>query len=801
MKYGYFDNENSEYVITRPDTPRPWSNYLGSSEFGAVITNNAAGYTFYKSAAQGRLSRFRFNGPPSDMPGKYIYLRDTDSGDFWSSAWHPVGKPVEEFSSECRHGIGYTKISSLYSDISCQIKYFIPMGRLEEVWQVTLTNKSDRIRSISAFPYIEPQCNWNSVDDTHNLQYTQYIVKTNFVNGIIDIGSNINMPEDPDHFEEKDQARHLFFAVAGADVNGYDSDMAKFMGMYGSYAKPEAVKFGSCTNSDCSGDMPCGAFQVDLELKPGESFDFAVIYGVGTAEGAGAEARKRYSTTGGIDDELKKIKKHWADKLGVLSAETPDDDFNAMVNLWSPYNNLMTFYWSRTASLVYAGERDGLGFRDTVQDIVGAAALITDESRDRLELMLTGQCSNGGALAVVKPFAHNPGHEPLPDHYRSDDCLWFFNAVPAFVKETGEMDFYRKVLPYADKGEGSVFEHLRRALDFNLERCGQHGIPCGLDADWNDCIRLGEKGESLFVAFQLRLGLREYVDIAKRMDACEAEAEWGRSQLAKLDAVLEKYAWDGDWYLRAYRYDGMKFGASECDEGKIFMNPQSWSVLSGHAKGTRATKAMDSMHEHLATDYGIMVCTPPYVATDPKICLGRLMNPGMKENGGVFNHTQGWAVMAAANLGMNERAWEYMRNVMPASFNDRAEVREVEPYVVCQSTHSRFSMRYGAGRVSWLSGAAVWNYVAMTTAILGIQPDYDGLCIKPCLPQEWPEVRVKRVFRGKHFDIKITNSSAGTVVSKMTINGVCIAGNLIPMDICREENVVDVVLGCSRGDA
>jgi N,N'-diacetylchitobiose phosphorylase len=793
MKYGYFDNDNSEYVIIRPDTPRPWSNYLGSSEFGAVITNNAAGYTFYKSAAQGRLSRFRFNGPPSDMPGKYIYLRDTKSGEFWSNAWQPVGKPLDKFSSECRHGTGYTTITSIYSGIQCKVQYFSPMGRLEEVWKITLTNISDVKRNISAFPYIEPQCNWNATDDAHNLQYTQYIIKTNIVNGIIDIANNINMPEDQEHFEKQDQARHLFFALAGVEATGYDTDMAKFLGVYGSYAVPEAVKAGACTNSGCAGDMPCGAFQIDVELAPGESRDFAVIYGVGFAASAGIAARERYEKAGSLDAELKKIKAHWAERLGVLAVETPDDGFNAMVNLWAPYNNLMTFYWSRTASLVYAGERDGLGFRDTVQDIVGATALVTDESRERLELMLTGQCSTGGALAVVKPFAHNPGHEPLPEDYRSDDCLWFFNAVPAFIKETGDIGFYSKVLPYADTGTATVFGHLRRALEFNLERCGAHGIPCGLDADWNDCIRLGEQGESLFVAFQLRLGLREYIDIAKRLNETK-EAVWGETQLAQFDAILEKYAWDGNWYLRAYRYDGLKFGANECEEGKIFMNPQSWSVLSGHAQGERATKAMTAMHEQLATDYGIMVCTPPYITTDPKVCLGRLMNPGMKENGGVFNHTQGWAVMAAAEMGMNERAWEYMHNVMPASFNDRAEIREVEPYVVCQSTHSRFSPRYGAGRISWLSGAAVWNYVAMTTAILGIQPDYDGLRIKPCLPEAWPAVKVRRTFRDRQFDIKITNGGPGSSVKELIVNGTRIEGNLIPIEICRKENSVTVVM-------
>ncbi len=357
--------------------------------------------------------------------------------------------------------------------------------------------------------------------------------------------------------------------------------------------------------------------------------------------------------------------------------------------------------------------------------------------------------------------------------------MWFFNAVPAYIKESGDIAFYEKVLPYADEGEATVLGHLRRGIEFNLERSGAHGLPCGLAADWNDCIQLGEDGETVFVAMQLRYGLNEYIEIADRLGKAD-EADWARGKLATLDAALEEHAWDGEWYLRAYRADGLKFGSKENDEGSIFMNPQSWAVLSGAATGERAEQVMASMHKHLATDYGIMVCTPPYVTTDPNIMRARLFCPGMKENGGVFNHTQGWAVMAAAKLGMGDRAWETMRSVMPGSFNDTAEVREVEPYVVCQSTHSRFSPRYGSGRVSWLSGAAVWNYVAMTTAILGIQPDYNGLRIDPCVSKDWKSFSVTRQFRGAEYRITVENP-AGVCkgVKSMTVDGQTVEGNLI----------------------
>jgi len=792
MRYGFFDDANKEYVIERPDTPRPWSNYIGSAQFGGVVTNNAAGYTFYKSAAQGRLTRYKFNAVPADLNGRFVYLRDEATGDFWSNSWAPVCKPLDRFETECRHGSGYTQIKSTYAGISSDVTYFAPVDKLYEIWSIRVANNSGTARKIKVFPFVEPQCNWSAMDDMNNLQYNQYIAQTALIDGIIDIGSNINMPEDPERFTNKDQARHTFFGLAGIKANGFDADLASFLGAYGSYARPAAVEKGSCSGSTASGDMPCAAYEITLELAPGESRSFVCVFGVGKAAEAGRKALAEMDTPAKVAAALAAAKQHWHSRIGTLTAKTPDANFNSMVNMWAPFNSLMTFYWSRAASLVYAGERDGLGFRDTLQDFMASTSLVTDETRERLELMLTGQFATGGAKPVVQPFNHKPGQEVPPTHYRSDDCMWFFNCVPEFVKETGDIAFYKKVLPFADKGEATILGHLRRAIEFNLERSGAHGLPCGLDADWNDCIRLGEKGETVFVAMQLRYGLREYISICDMLGET-AEAAWGKEKLATLDKNIEDHAWDGEWYLRAYRFDGFKFGSKESAEGKIFMNPQAWAVLSGHATGRRAEQVMESMHKHLSTDYGVMLCTPPYVATDPQVCLARLFNPGMKENGGIFNHTQGWAVIAAAKLGMGDRAWEYMRNVMPASFNDRAEIREVEPYAVCQSTHSRFSARYGTGRVSWLSGSAVWNYVAMTWAILGVQPDYNGLRIDPCISKDWKGFSVSRKFRGATYNITVENpDSVCKGVKKMTVNGKAVAGNLIPP--AAKESVVEVLV-------
>ena len=780
MQFGHFDDTSREYVITRPDTPRPWSNYIGSAEFGGVITNNAAGYTFYRSAAQGRLTRYKFNAVPADLNGRFVYIRDEADGDYWSNAWMPVGKPLDQFTSECRHGTGYTSIQSTYRKITSEVTYFAPPNELFETWKVTVTNSGSEPRKLKVFPFVEPQCNWSAEDDMKNLQYNQYIASTECADGVIDIGSNINMPEDPDNFTNKDQARHTFFGLAGASATAFDGDLAKFLGNYGSYARPEAVARGNCSNSAASGDMPAAAFEIDVELAPGESKTFALVFGVGKGAEAGQAAVELMDSEAKVDAALQDVKDYWHKRLNTLSAKTPDPAFDSMLNTWAPFNNLMTFYWSRTASLVYAGERDGLGFRDTLQDFVGSSSLVTEETRERLELMLTGQYAHGGCKPVVQPFNHKPGKEGPPDHLRADDGMWFFNAVPTFVKETGEIDFYKKVLPFADAGEATVLGHLRRAIEFSIERSGAHGIPCGLFADWNDCIRLGEKGETVFVGMQLRFALAEYIRICEMLDEA-AEIEWAKQQLEKLDGNLETHAWDGDYYLRAYRFDGLKFGSKESDEGKIFMNPQTWAVLSGAATGERAEQIMQQMHDQLSTEYGIMLCTPPYTRTDPEVCLGRLFNPGTKENGGIFNHTQGWAVMAAAKLGKGDRAYEYMRNVMPARFNEIAETREVEPYAVCQSTHSKFSPRYGTGRVSWLSGSAVWNYVAMSQAILGIQPDYDGLRIDPCVPADWDGFEATRTFRGADYSITVKNpNGVQKGIASITVDGEPIEGNCVP---------------------
>jgi N,N'-diacetylchitobiose phosphorylase len=798
MQYGYFDDKNKEYVIEWQNTPKSWSNYLGSTEYGAIITNNAGGYSFLKSSAQGRFTRLRFNSIPMDQPGRYIYIHDRDSKDFWSASWQPVGKPLDKYKSECRHGTAYTTITSEYSKIKTATTYFVPLNRYLECWLFKVTNNDSKKRNLRLFTFVEYANNWFMLQDFINLQYTQAILSMNIVDNIIDHGINVLLPDDTNgDLENHDGNRHTFLGVVGAEITGYDTDRDVFLGPYRSYHNPLMVEKGECENSLARGDNGCGTLQMDVELKPGESKELVVLMGIGKAAVEGKKAIQEFGNIDKVHDEFNKVKKYWHSRLEGIKVKTPDPELDHMMNMWNPFNCLITYTWSRAASLVYSGERNGLGYRDTVQDILGVLHLIPEEAGKRLELMITGQVSSGGAMPVVKPWAHNPGEEEPPDEeeYRSDDCMWLFNTIPAYVKETGDISFYDKMLPYSDRREDTVLGHMKQAIKFSLDHMGEHGLPCGLSADWNDCLELGYEGETVFVAFQLRYALKTYMEICEMLGKPE-EAGWAKPHLDTLDKNLEKHAWDGDWFIRAYRYDGMKFGSKENNEGFLWLNPQSWSILSGHADEEQSKKVMKAVKERLATDYGIMVVDPPYEKTDHKVVKASLFNKGMKENASIFCHTQGWAIAAETILGNGNQAYEYLRSFMPAAYNTKAEVREIEPYVYCQYTHSKYSPRYGASRLPWLSGSATWAYYTASQYILGIQTDYKGLKIDPCIPSSWKEFSVHRNFRNKRLDIKVQNDSGVQKgVKKVTLNGKEIKGNFIPFEEMKKENTVVVEMG------
>jgi len=704
---------------------------------------------------------------------------------------------LDRYQSTCRHGTAYTIIESRYAGIATETTYFVPLGQTFEYWRLKITNESDRPREISAFTFCEFTNQWDTFQDRVNLQYSLFIVRGALSDGLLRIAIQDNLTPDTEGFFIHDIARHCWMGLVGGSLDGYDTSREAFLGPYRGYHNPLAVEQGQCTNSDAYGDNACGSLQTNLTLQPGESRQVLVMLGIGDARSVGQRTVAEFGSLERAETELQKLKESWHAKLGSLVVDTPDEELNHTVNVWGLYNCLITFAWSRAASLVYNGERDGLGFRDSVQDILGVVAAIPEEARARLELLLTGQLSNGGAMPIVKPFEHRPGQEtgPDPEEYRSDDCLWFFNAVPAYVNETGDLDFYSKVLPYADRGQATVFGHLRRALEFNLERTGKHGLPCGLAADWNDCLRLGYYGESLFVAFQVRLGLTIYAEIAERLGKPE-QAAWALEQRETLDASIQACAWDGDWFIWAIGEDGTVYGTHEQEEGQVYLNTQVWSVISDAATPEQAACCLETVQERLATPYGLMLSAPPFVKTPIDVMRAVVFNPGIKENAGIFNHTQGWGVMAECLLGHGNRAYAYYRAAMPAAYNDRAEIRQIEPYVQGQTTYSVYAPRPGNTRTSWLTGAAAWAYFSATQYILGLRPELDGLRIDPCIPSTWNGFRATRRFRGRTIEITVENpQGVCRGVQSLTLNGETLSGNLVPVDRLEEQNRVEVVLG------
>jgi len=532
-------------------------------------------------------------------------------------------------------------------------------------------------------------------------------------------------------------------------------------------------------------------------LAPGESRELIVMLGMGTPQSHGQAAVAQFGNPERCTAEFEALKQQWHGLLEAVKVKTPDPDFDHMANVWGAYNSLITYAWSRHASMIYNGERDGLGFRDTVQDFLGVMPLMKDRIRERLELMLTGQVASGGAIPVIKSFGHRPGSEkaPRPEEFRSDDCQWFFNAVPDYVAETGDIDFYRKVLPYADQGEATVLGHLRRALEFNLERSGRNGLPCGLHADWNDCVKMGYNGESVMVAFQVRYGLDVYAKTADRL-GLPAEAVWAREELAKLEASIQMATWDGEWFLWAIGPDGHRYGSKQEEEGQIYINTQVWAVMSGAATPQQGRSAMDALKARLATPYGIMLSAPPFTNTPPTVMGGVIYNHGIKENAGIFCHTQSWAVIAETLLGNGDQAYEYYRAFMPAAYNDRAELRESEPYVHCQTTYATCNRNAGKSRVPWLSGTVSWSHHTALQWILGVRPEIDGLRIDPCIPKSWPGFTMRRNFRGMALKIEVKNpDGVSKGVKSLTVDRKDIPGNFIPLDRLRDGARIVAVLG------
>lgn len=787
MRYGYFDDQAREYVITRPDTPAPWANYLGSPEYGALISNNAGGYSFVKSGANGRILRYVFN--QFDQPGRYIYLRDNETGDFWSASWQPVGKDLGIYQSECRHGTGYTVISADYSGIHSEAAYYVPLNGTHEVWRLTVRNGSDRPRTLTLTGYAEFTSHGNYEQDQVNLQYSQFVTRTLFDKNRVRQQIHGNLDAAEEEVDDKTVIER-FFGLAGAEVSSYCGDRAEFLGPYRGYGDPAGVERGNLWNQLGYNGNSCGALSTVATLEPGEAVTVAFLLGEKSPKES-ARLLEAYQDPAAVcQRELEALKRFWHGKLSRFQVKTPSPEFDSMINTWNAYNSFITFTWSRAASFIYCGLRNGYGYRDTVQDIQGVIHLEPEAAAEKLRFMLSAQVDHGGGLPLVK-FTHNPGHEDTPEDasyvqetghpaYRADDALWLFPTVYKYIAETGNTAFLDEAIPFANRDQGTVYEHLKRALDFSLQHMGPHGMPAGLHADWNDCLRLGAAGESSFVAFQFYYAYT----VLRAFAACKGDAQY----LARLEQEqkllrdrLNNLCWDGDRFIRGFTETGEVIGCHSDSEANLWLNPQSWAVISGLADPRQAELAMNNVQDRLNTEYGAILMDPAYHAHAFDGALAVIYNAGVKENAGVFSQSQGWLILAEALLGHGDRAFRYFKENAPSMQNDRAEIRKIEPYCYGQFTEGPASPHAGRSHVHWLTGTASTVMVGCVEGILGMRPDLGGIQIAPSIPREWKALEIQKEFRGNQLHILVENPDGReSGCRSLTVNGKPVEGNYVP---------------------
>ena len=762
MRYGFFDSKAREYVITDPRTPMPWANYLGSPAYGAIITQNAGGYSFVKSGAAGRILRYTFN--QFDEPGRYIYLRDSETGDFWSASWRPVEKDLSQYTTVCRHGTSYTEIESSCDGIVSKALYYVPMNAEHEVWRLSVTNRSDRPRRVGVFGYCEFTTESFYSQDLVNLQYTQFITTTEFHTDHILERINPFCHVNPDGSNGSER----FFGLTGSPVADYTGRRERFLGS-GRFSRPQGVVNGALDNSLNYNGNPCGALHTELELAPGETKTVAFLLGQKTEAQARALLDGYAVPATRVNAELEELIAYWHGELEHMVVKTPDEDFNNMVNTWNAFQCFTTFVWSRAASLIYCGERNGYGYRDTVQDIQGIIHLDPAMAKERITFMLSAQVHHGGGLPLVK-FTHNPGHEDSPEDesyvretghpsYRADDALWLFPTVYKYIAETGDLAYLDEVIPYATHGEGTVLEHLQRAVDFTMNHLGLHGLPAGLHADWNDCLRLGKDGESSFVAFQLYYALVILEELLPDRPENGTYRTWLREQKREILTKINDLFWEDDRWLRGFSEEGQIIGSKHDAEASMWLNPQSWSVISRAATPAQGEAVMDTANRLLNTPNGLEVMTPCYREHAFDGARMVLFNPGTKENGGVFCQIQGWAILAEALLGHGDRAFQYFKESCPAAYNDRAEIREAEPYVHTQFIEGHETPQPGRAHVHWLTGTASTVMVGCVEGILGLRPTPAGLRILPAIPAAWDGLIIDKTFRGKRLHITVDNSA------------------------------------------
>ena len=811
MKFGYFDDSNQEYVITTPKTPLPWINYLGCNEFFSLISNTCGGYTFYKDAKLLRLTRYRYNNVPTDMGGKYFYIKD--GGTVWNPGWQPAKTELDSY--ECRHGMGYSRFTSSKDQVQAEVLTFVPMGDNCEVTRLTLKNTGSREKELKVFSYVE-WCLWNADDDMKNFQRLLSCGEVEVVGSAI-------------YHKTEYRERRNHYAVYGvnAPIAGFDTIRDDFLGAYRGADNPEVVEQGQCKNPLASGWSPIACQQLDVKLAPGESKTYIFVLGYienpqeDKWEAPGIINKKpaqemlaRYAADEDVDAAFATLKNYWKGLLGKYHVESGDEKVNRMVNTWNQYQCMVTFNMSRSASYYESGIGRGMGFRDSCQDLLGFVHLIPDRARERIIDIASTQFEDGSAYHQYQPLTKK-GNSDIGSGF-NDDPLWLIAGTSAYVRETGDISILEQMVPFDnDMSKATpLMNHLKRSFDFIVNHKGPHGLPLIGRADWNDCLNLncfsehpgesfqtfgpseGPVAESVFIAGMFVKYGEEYAQLAELLGDAQ-EAKRAREEVALMyDAVL-KDGWDGDWFVRAYDAHSRKVGSKECEEGQIYIEPQGFCVLAGiGVKEGLAQKALNSVKERLDTQYGIMLLQPAY--TKYHIELGEISSypPGYKENAGIFCHNNPWVSIAETVLGHGNRAFEIYQKTCPAYVEEISEIHRTEPYVYSQMVAGRDAKYHGEAKNSWLTGTAAWTFANISQYILGVYPTHTGLRVDPCVPEGFGDFKLTRRFRGTVYHITVMNPhNVQKGVVSMTVDGVKTDGCVIPFEAGKSDVNVELVMG------
>ena len=730
MQYGHFDNEKREYVIDRVDLPVSWTNYLGVKDLCVVVNHTAGGYMFYQSPEYHRVTRFRGNAVPMDRPGHYVYRRDAKDGDYWSISWQPVGKPLDQAKYTCRHGMSYTTYECDYKGIKASQTLMVPMDDAVELWDVRLKNTTDKERRISVFSYCEFSFHHIMIDN-QNFQMSLYCAGSSYDENIIEY----------DLFYE--EFGYQYF-TSNVTPDGFDCLRDSFLGAYRTEDNPIAVEHGTCSGSHELGNNHCGSLQKDLVLAPGEEVRLIFMLGEGSRE-VGKKIREKYSDMANVDAAYAQLKDYWESKFAQLQIKTPNEGMNTLINTWNLYQAEVNIMFSRFASFIEVGGRTGLGYRDTAQDAMTIPHSNPEKCRQRIVELLRGLTTKGYGLHLFSPEWFDPDAKKekkkpfksptvIPtvnakdivhgmEDACSDDALWLVPSIIEYIKETGETGFADETVTYADGGEGTVYEHMKRILDFSAEQVGATGICKGLRADWNDCLNLGG-GESALVSFLHYWAISHFLQLAEYLGRTE-DVEKYQAMRERVGNVCNRELWDKEWFIRGITKNGKKIGTSEDAEGKVHLESNAWAVLSGAADVEKGKRAMDSVDKYLFTPYGILLNAPSYTVPDDDIGFVTRVYPGLKENGSIFSHPNPWAWAAECVLGRGDRAMKFYNALCPYYQNNMIEIRQSEPYSYCQFVVGRDHTAFGRARHPFMTGSGGWAYFSATRYMLGIRPDFE----------------------------------------------------------------------------